>query len=64
MRGNSRVMAEHLGSVLVSCVFCRVSRGEEKVTLWQRLSVFSLEVAHKRGDSFTNHHSANISVEL
>jgi hypothetical protein len=29
--------------------FCGVSRGEEKVTFWQRLSVFSLEVAYKGG---------------
>jgi len=48
MRGNSRFMAEHLGSVLVSYVFCRVSRGEEEVT-WQSLSVFTLEVVYKRG---------------
>jgi hypothetical protein len=36
--GNSRLMAEHLSSTLVAClvsyVFCGISRGEEKVTLW------------------------------
>ena len=64
MRGNIRVMTEHLGSVLVSYVFLQGQQGRRKVSLWQCLSVFNFEVAYKSGNSFTNHHSTNISVEL
>jgi len=48
-------MAEHLGSALVACLVSYVFvglAGEKKRTLWQRLSVFSLEVAYKTGGFF------------